>query len=354
MPLVSDAWLFRHDFDEEGYPLYAQELNGSCSVSKERYPVYVRGGLAAVNRSYLFSLDTDSDSKPNDTHGVIYAKPRALLHDPDLLSSIPIAVFESYPQMSRVYMASESHLARVDRPVRSEADPKTWRVYVHSMESIASGEPERVIDTGAPKSESQYGGGVYIDLSGSLLVYQGRALEGEEAGADGLFLVDLSDPASEPIPIALTKDDAVILAWPSVSSEYVVWAEVTHFSYRKAMGVRLLDGAPSGEIFTLGPGGSWITVRGNLAASNGRTVPTDGTPSEDAILVWELETQDTSDVGDADADGELSLTDALVILQYLFASGPQPRVRLADFDRNGRVNLTDAIGLLKTLFQGGD
>jgi hypothetical protein len=59
--------------------------------------------------------------------------------------------------------------------------------------------------------------------------------------------------------------------------------------------------------------------------------------------------------GDADSDGEASITDAVVILLYLFAGREAPGcLDAADVDDDGRVLLTDAIHLLSHLFRGGE
>jgi hypothetical protein len=58
--------------------------------------------------------------------------------------------------------------------------------------------------------------------------------------------------------------------------------------------------------------------------------------------------------GDADASGELNITDAVVVLGYLFQSGPAPTCQdAADSDDNGKVNITDPIYVLGHLFLGG-
>jgi hypothetical protein len=58
--------------------------------------------------------------------------------------------------------------------------------------------------------------------------------------------------------------------------------------------------------------------------------------------------------GDADASGELDITDAVVVLSYLFQSGPAPTCQdAADSDDNGKVNITDPIYVLGHLFLGG-
>jgi hypothetical protein len=58
--------------------------------------------------------------------------------------------------------------------------------------------------------------------------------------------------------------------------------------------------------------------------------------------------------GDASADDEINLTDAISLLNYLFLSGPQPTcLRSGDSDDDGRLNLTDGINILSYLFLNG-
>jgi hypothetical protein len=58
--------------------------------------------------------------------------------------------------------------------------------------------------------------------------------------------------------------------------------------------------------------------------------------------------------GDANADGELDLSDAAFILNYLFSHGTTPECeKSADTDDGGDLDLTDAVYLLTYLFLGG-
>ncbi|MEE3199156.1 MAG: dockerin type I repeat-containing protein, partial [Planctomycetota bacterium] len=59
--------------------------------------------------------------------------------------------------------------------------------------------------------------------------------------------------------------------------------------------------------------------------------------------------------GDVDRSGDLNITDAVAILQFLFAL-PAPGAFCADsadVDDDGRVAVTDAIRLLQHLYRGG-
>ncbi len=57
--------------------------------------------------------------------------------------------------------------------------------------------------------------------------------------------------------------------------------------------------------------------------------------------------------GDADDNGAVQLTDAVGILNFLFAGGEATCVDAADADDNGTVQLTDAVYVLTFLFAAG-
>ena len=58
--------------------------------------------------------------------------------------------------------------------------------------------------------------------------------------------------------------------------------------------------------------------------------------------------------GDVDANGKFELTDAIMLLSYLFQGGKEPKcLDSADVDDSGGLDLSDVIYLLTHLFQGG-
>ena len=59
--------------------------------------------------------------------------------------------------------------------------------------------------------------------------------------------------------------------------------------------------------------------------------------------------------GDSDDNGQLNLTDAVFILQYLFRAGAVPScLQAGDVNRDGGVNLSDAVAILSYLFLAGE
>lgn len=62
---------------------------------------------------------------------------------------------------------------------------------------------------------------------------------------------------------------------------------------------------------------------------------------------------DPAALGDVNFDGELDLTDAVVLLQRLFKGGDLPCPGAADFNGDSAVNVSDPIAILNGLFRGG-
>lgn len=58
--------------------------------------------------------------------------------------------------------------------------------------------------------------------------------------------------------------------------------------------------------------------------------------------------------GDANADGVANITDAVYLIQYIFADGPPPVPLLAgDANCDGVANITDAVYIIQYIFSGG-
>ena len=89
----------------------------------------------------------------------------------------------------------------------------------------------------------------------------------------------------------------------------------------------------------------------NIVVWNGSTTFDGGNATHMAIMAAELPTE-TGGEGDVDQNGKINLTDAIVILNYLFLGGWQPRRRLADVDHGGSIGISDAFVILRHLFAG--
>jgi hypothetical protein len=56
--------------------------------------------------------------------------------------------------------------------------------------------------------------------------------------------------------------------------------------------------------------------------------------------------------GDADCDGQVVLTDGILVLNFLFGRGALPCLDAADADDDGKINVTDAVRIFRALFSG--
>ena len=118
-------------------------------------------------------------------------------------------------------------------------------------------------------------------------------------------------------------------------------------------GFSLVNVSSDAPVDTLGEGASWRPSAVLLG--------TPGTHGEEPQPRGGLQVG-----GDLDQDGGLSITDAVVLLQFLFqANGvdlpcgengleDEGNRALLDNDGSGLVNITDAVNLLSFLFQGGN
>lgn len=85
---------------------------------------------------------------------------------------------------------------------------------------------------------------------------------------------------------------------------------------------------------------------------SGRTA--DGTSPPNACSLVVTGTGPTFIRGDASGDGQVDVSDAVFMLSYLFAGGPDPDcLDAADVDDNGLAEITDPVFLLAFLFTGG-
>ncbi len=79
-----------------------------------------------------------------------------------------------------------------------------------------------------------------------------------------------------------------------------------------------------------------------------------GFPSETATCDVNLSTQQGRFLrGDTNMDKKRQLSDAVLLLRYLFSGGTLRCLDSADVDDNGKVNIGDAVALLGYLFSGG-
>jgi hypothetical protein len=261
-----------------------------------------------------------------------------------------VTEFRTRPNYGRTSAASETYFAWIDRESRSEH----WEIRVRRVDALYDPEErDRIVETNL--LESFYAGGIQIALFESVLVFVGRG-----AAGFGIYMLDLDlEGDSAPRPVA-TRDWDVnfIYLHPALSEHYLIWEELTPES-TEMHGVRLENGVPVSEPFQFGleaGAGTRAVIDRNLVAWNGTarvTVPELGDFIIPVVSIAELELPGADDVGDVDFDGAVTLTDALVIFNYLFLSGWRPRLRVADADGNRRLEADDAVAILHHLFLQG-
>lgn len=249
--------------------------------------------------------------------------------------------------MARSMDVSSEYLVWLDR--EPESADKAWGIYAKRI----ADDPYK--DGGhfmARRTNVVSASQASFAVSGKYLVF-----EDDTDSGTAIFLLDL-DRRDPPVPVVVTEDPHIDLNWPAISEYYVVWAEMDSFFERRILGIRLEDGQPVGEPFQVsspGSGGSWPSISRNVVVWNGATSFFNGPDvliTHRAIVAAELPLPGADDLGDADFNGQVELSDAVVILNNLFGGGWKPRLRVADVDQDGELTLADAIRVLRYLFRG--
>ena len=179
--------------------------------------------------------------------------------------------------------------------------------------------------------------------------------------AEGSSLVWIADPlgAGEPLDIADGSELASVRAI-DIDGDYIVDLLATARGPEDVLQARLGlrgggFGSPEAHGVGLDPGAfALVDLDGDgltdavTADSGSRTL------SVAEGYLGQRESADSFRRGDADADGTAAITDAIVVLNWLFQGGPEPGCRdAADSDDSGVLDLTDPIRLLDFLFRGG-
>ena len=72
-------------------------------------------------------------------------------------------------------------------------------------------------------------------------------------------------------------------------------------------------------------------------------------------VIFTYENADGYIRGDVDSGGDINLTDAVQLLNFLFSGGTEPAcAAAADTNRSGSIDMTDAIQILNFLFLGAE
>ncbi|MBN1442444.1 MAG: hypothetical protein JXA90_07025 [Planctomycetes bacterium] len=302
-------------------------------------------GIVAANSTYVILVESEVDV--DHFRGTFFGKSVDDLENPAPDALRRIADYEYFPETGRWVEASDDYFVWLDLRPPDHHDPAaSWKIFAKRAEDLCTPGVERIVaDTGRRSRV-----GPHLALHGRTLLFEAD-IDPALAPGGQLYILDL-DRGGEPTAVAVTADDAVNFTNPSVSEYYAVWLRMEDFFTRSVHGVRLEDGCPVGEPFLISDRSpSWVSISRNIAVWNGVS-GWDGDDILDSVVAAELPLPGAQDLGDADQNGRLDLTDAVVILNYLFRGGWRPRLRPSDFDENGAMELTDAVRILEHLFGG--
>jgi hypothetical protein len=310
--------------------------------------VEVCRGLIVVSANSGYVVVAQSEVSGNHFRGTFYAKSVDDLENPSPDALRRIADFEYYPAVGRWVAASDEYFVWIDLDPPDRDHPEaTWKIFAKRAEDLFTpGAEFLAVDTGR-----RYGYKPSLALHGRTLFFEGR-LDDTMHWYGGLYLLRLGR-GEEPELVVGSWQRGLSHTDPSVSEHYAVWLRMEDFYIRSAHGVRLKDGRADGEPFLISDRPpSWVSVSRNIAVWNGVAASVGGDDISYSVLAAELPLPGAEDLGDADQNGRLDLTDAVVILNWLYLGGWRPRLRPADFDENGAIELADAVGILEHLFAG--
>ena len=102
------------------------------------------------------------------------------------------------------------------------------------------------------------------------------------------------------------------------------------------------------------PNGSSTNYK--LSSSLGQTATGRGTSTNYRLVQGFQQNFSTSSYlcGDADGSGTITISDAVYLINYIFAGGPAPNPLLSgDADCSGSITISDAVYMINYIFAGG-
>lgn len=238
------------------------------------------------------------------------------------------------------------------------ADPSDQSVTVYR--NTGDGTLERIHVMGAPP-ESAPCSVIAVDLdrdqnldlvvgswtSGTLLIYWGNG----EGGFSPYEVLRTPGTAVQQVAADLDQNGWLDLAISTFEAPYlhVRWNEGDR-DLSSSLSLRILPGLSSDDIRPRYPAVGDFDEDGDLDIASVQFQ--DGSISVFENLFCQGEQEFVR--GDANADGELNLSDAVHVLLFLFAGGQTPGcLDAADINGDEDINLTDSVYLLTFLFLGG-
>lgn len=340
-------WLRLNDKGVATGGFWAERLSDIALPGVSPFLVSDFAYVFAANSKYVFFRDSQYGPEPNRFK--IFAKPIDRLSDANPEAIQIAATFHQDPNAIRAFgAASERYLFWIDRDPGVPKD--SWKVYAKSMDDLFTPGAEReVLDTRF--SDLNEPAGPQFSTSGSILACQ-VASRNEFLADWSIMMLDI-DRTEGPIlldTVPYAEDQLVVC--PTISENYVAWERIdprfNHFIYAQ----RLVDHRPVNSPFFVAVG-DWVNIDQNILVWNGGLTLGEAGQFSNAIMGAELELPGATDIGDVNHDGQLDLSDAIALLDYLFLGGFKPRLRLADVNQDGELDLSDTISLLMHLFLGG-
>jgi hypothetical protein len=182
-----------------------------------------------------------------------------------------------------------------------------------------------------------------------------------------LASIDLSATVLDSIPVTLYDPIGAVAR----SSVLHVINDSLYVGYPIASQLRFVDLAVAIQPTAWNDSYSWWAVDMNAADGFQANLPASGLTSGDnyllcastylddlifdAFQIFEYECQAAYLPGDADGSGAINVSDAVYLINFIFASGPPPQPELLAGDANcdAAINVSDVVYLINYIFAGG-
>ncbi len=178
----------------------------------------------------------------------------------------------------------------------------------------------------------------FADAAGSVLAEAFDSIFLDASPPTGSILIDSGAESTAVVAVTLSlaaSDAGTGVAGMRLSDDDVSWSSWEPFAPAKPW--NLPPGAGLKAVYV-----QYRDAAGNVSPSFSDSIVLQDAPPHRAFIR-----------GDANADGELDVCDAVKILLICFAGHPSPCLDAADEDDSGAVDITDAIHNLSYLFKGG-